>query len=96
MQIIVHIFNSTCNGYELKCTKKAVCDKDCVWETWSEWTTCSETCGVGSQSRNRSIDTYQEGNGECKQKDGCETRDCNTHMCPKGVIIVNICIHMFF
>jgi len=29
------------------------CIPDCAWSTWSEWTSCSKTCGTGERSRSR-------------------------------------------
>ena len=49
------------------------------WGPWTEWTTCSESCGSeGRKTRSRvCIDTETPCVG-----DTVETRVCNTHQCP--------------
>lgn len=58
-----------------------VCTQDCVVGDWSDWTTCSEECGGGSQTRKR--DTYIDpANGGKPCPALTETRSCNDHPCP--------------
>ncbi|CAH1773844.1 unnamed protein product [Owenia fusiformis] len=57
------------------------CPVDGVYAAWSEWDTCSLTCGGGSQSRYRSCTGPFYGGAECEGPEK-ETQDCNTHNCP--------------
>ena len=53
-------------------------DLGCAWSGWSEWSSCSISCGGrGSVSRSRS----QTGSRVCQDTDH-ETRDCQTNLCP--------------
>jgi predicted molibdopterin-dependent oxidoreductase YjgC len=48
---------------------------------WSNWTTCSTTCGEGIQTRNRTIiQQPQLGGLPCGNL--TETQTCNTQLCP--------------
>ena len=55
---------------------------DCEWSTWGQWSSCSKTCGHGSQWRKRTIVTNAENGG--KQCDGSseETKTCLEGLCP--------------
>ena len=57
---------------------------DCVWGEFGEWTECSATCGTGSQSRTRTIETPAQNGGVACSGAEMETRDCNTETCPSG------------
>lgn len=43
---------STCHNGTVTC-EDASCAVDCGWSTWSPWTHCSGSCGVGTQERFR-------------------------------------------
>jgi hypothetical protein len=47
-----------------------------IWTQWSQWTTCSKTCGVGTSTRNRVCTSGNCGGG------GFERMDCATTSCP--------------
>ena len=46
---------------------------------WSEWSTCSLTCGSGEQTRTRTCD---ENCDDVQTDDLTETQNCNTDDCP--------------
>ncbi|ESO92404.1 hypothetical protein LOTGIDRAFT_120970, partial [Lottia gigantea] len=48
---------------------------------WSDWGTCSLTCGNGTQVRTRTCDGPHFGGKECDPP-GSESQACNTHPCP--------------
>ncbi|XP_050407909.1 coadhesin isoform X2 [Patella vulgata] len=53
------------------------------WGPWSEFNSCSVTCGEGTQSRSRSCDNPPPAyDGADCNGDGTETRSCNTIECP--------------
>ncbi|XP_065911543.1 scavenger receptor cysteine-rich domain superfamily protein-like [Dysidea avara] len=47
-----------------------------TFSEWSEYSTCTRTCGGGTQSRNRTCLS-----GTCRREDLVESRDCNTQCC---------------
>ena len=51
-----------------------------TWSSWGTWTTCSDTCGTGSQTRTRTC-TREGTEADCSG-DASDSRDCNTHQCP--------------
>jgi hypothetical protein len=57
---------------------------DGQWSSWDNWSSCSVTCGGGSQSRSRLCDNPapQYGGANCSGN-GTETQDCNTDPCRK-------------
>ena len=58
---------------------------DCIWESWSEWTPCSVTCGGGgTQTRRREIATPPSQDGKiCANDDATETILCRrVETCP--------------
>ena len=54
----------------------------CEWEEFGEWSSCSQTCGRGEQSRIRSTKTEAENGGNPCTGDETETQPCNTDSCP--------------
>jgi hypothetical protein len=54
---------------------------NCQVNNWSDWGSCSKTCGTGTQARTRSI-TVQPANGGTSCPPTYESRTCNTQACP--------------
>ena len=50
-----------------------------VFLPWSEWSSCSLTCGLGQQTRTRTCDQYCDG---FQIDDLKETQSCNNGDCP--------------
>ena len=58
------------------------CAVDCVVSDWSTWSTCSATCGGGTQTRTRTVLTPPSNGGLACPADFTETQACNTQACP--------------
>ena len=58
---------------------------DCVG-AWSEWSTCSETCGLGAVQRTFTVSTSAENGGaECNfANSGVDSLECNEGNCPRA------------
>ena len=63
-----------------------VCPVDGGWTEFGDWSTCSATCGGGSQSRQRTCTNPAPQNGglDC-QGEAEEVRSCNTQSCPPSM-----------
>lgn len=67
------------------------CDcQDCLWDAWSEWTTCTKSCDGGQSTRERNvIQTPKPGCKACEalpssQVQPCNTQACHQHSCVDG------------
>eukprot|EP01128_Nolandella_sp_AFSM9_P004201 TRINITY_DN1848_c0_g1_i1.p1 TRINITY_DN1848_c0_g1~~TRINITY_DN1848_c0_g1_i1.p1 ORF type:complete len:516 (+),score=77.39 TRINITY_DN1848_c0_g1_i1:195-1742(+) len=58
-----------------------LCPVDCLWGPWSGYSQCSASCGGGSQTRTRSIQTPNANGGAACTGSSSENRDCNTTPC---------------
>ena len=68
-------------------SNKKISFKDGNWSTWSQWTTCSLTCGGGNQSQTRNCNNPAPANGgtNCSATNlETSSRPCNTQLCPIG------------
>jgi cysteine-rich repeat protein len=56
---------------------------DCAESAWSAWSECDATCGGGSRTRSRTVETQPVGSGQA-----CgvlsQTEDCNPQACPQA------------
>jgi len=61
------------------------CPIDGAWSGWTEWSTCSVSCGGGITSRSRKCDSpaAQYEGKEC-EGDGAEQKECNAVCCPEA------------
>ncbi|XP_022799542.1 SCO-spondin-like [Stylophora pistillata] len=59
------------------------CPVDGGWSDWSEWNSCSKSCGTGLQERSRSCTQPAPlHSGKPCEGESLENRGCNTHSCP--------------
>ena len=68
-----------------------------VWGSWGQWTECSQTCGTGSQTRNRlcrSEDNLCEGNSTSSKS--CNNGNCGKIFCQveKNILIIGLKFHL--
>jgi hypothetical protein len=58
---------------------------NCVVSDWSNWGTCSKTCGGGTQQRTKSITTQPQNGGRAcpPSSELTESQTCNTQSCPQ-------------
>ncbi len=55
------------------------------WGEWSDWDTCTVTCGGGSQTHTRFCDSPPpSNNGQDCDGDDTETQNCNEQSCVSG------------
>lgn len=53
-------------------------------EDWSNWSTCSQTCGSGFRTRSRACIPPKYGGAPCSQNDQ-ETQQCMLMPCPGSI-----------
>ncbi|XP_078695106.1 properdin-like [Branchiostoma floridae x Branchiostoma belcheri] len=66
------------------CDTGVLCPVDGGWTDWSPWSACSVTCGVGTETRDRTCTNPAPANGgaDCDGLDQ-DTQDCDTGvLCP--------------
>jgi hypothetical protein len=65
------------------------CDvcRSCVMSAYSNWSSCSKTCGTGQRSRTRTV--TQPAECDCTPCSNVlrETQDCNTQACPVDCVL---------
>lgn len=63
---------------------------DGMWSSWSTWTTCSKTCGSGTQARKRCCDNPKPAhNGTYCIGGGLQMQNCNaSKSCPRKLNLV--------
>jgi len=74
----------SCTGNPIKQEKcnDFDCPVDCRWNNWSDWTSCSKTCGQGSKNRRREVQTRARNGGSQCQGLSMQTQSCNVRDCP--------------
>ena len=59
-----------------------LCQVDCKWGSYGEWSSCSKTCGGGEEYRTRQVATPASNGGKDCEGDTTETMTCNDVACP--------------
>ena len=65
------------------CNTEHCISVDCAFGPWSDWNSCSATCGSGTKTRRRGIERQPRGNGKPCLGDRVDRRPCNTARCPR-------------
>jgi len=68
----------------ISCNNQA-CEKACVLDDWTAWSTCSKECDGGTQRRQKFVKTAADGAGSCPDKWALERlqyKKCNEIECP--------------
>ena len=55
---------------------------DCSWDEYSSWTTCTKSCGGGTQVRQRQVKVPAQFGGAACEGGAAEQRVCNQQGCP--------------
>lgn len=76
-------FNCSGENFERGVCGDDSCPKDCSFLNWTDWSSCSVSCGQGFQTSTREMDYEQFGGRPC---DGSvfQTRDCSPGPCPQN------------
>ena len=67
-------------------TNKILIPVDCSWNEWGQWSTCSVTCGTGSQGRTRTKAQQATNGGNQCRGSSRDTRNCKTQNCPGKIL----------
>ena len=73
----------------IKCNTQECCSSTYdSFGGWSVWSSCSKSCGGGTQTRTRTITSISNYNGQsCGNRTDTETQRCNTQSCCESVSI---------
>ena len=58
-------FNSVCSLLYVHGLQLSDLTVDCVWNTWTTWSECSQTCAGGIKTKTRSKAIIESGGGSC-------------------------------
>jgi hypothetical protein len=67
---------------ETRACKLKECPVDCKLGGWGPWSGCSKTCGGGTRTRPRIVETQPAHGGKACEGPMVETQACNAHHCP--------------
>jgi hypothetical protein len=66
--------------------EEGACPRHCKVSDWSDWSTCTKTCGSGDKQRTRSVITHAAHGGyTCPELK--HTSDCSTKSCPIDCVV---------
>jgi hypothetical protein len=71
---------AACGVQEDRVCNDHACPTDCVVPAFEAWSTCTKSCGTGTQSRSRATVEPSAGGVACPHS--AETRNCNDYACP--------------
>ena len=74
-----------CPADESRTCNSHACPVNCVVNAWQSYSTCTKSCGGGSQRRVRTMNQPQFGGAACPHE--TETRPCNKHACAVDCVV---------
>eukprot|EP00440_Ansanella_granifera_P010536 gb/GFBE01011429.1/.p1 GENE.gb/GFBE01011429.1/~~gb/GFBE01011429.1/.p1 ORF type:complete len:1322 (+),score=241.23 gb/GFBE01011429.1/:1-3966(+) len=63
------------------------CSQDCLWNDWTEWTACSESCDGGTRYVNRTRKQEQRNEGKVCEGERTLVEPCNNNPCPVDCVL---------
>merc|ERR1712008_608801 len=69
-------------------TEPPTSQENCVWGSWTSWSSCSKSCGdTGEETRSRTKTTTERNGGTCSGT-GSDSRPCSTPLppCPENCV----------
>jgi hypothetical protein len=70
--------------FEVRPCNEYACPVDCAVSQWTDYGTCSETCGTGTSTRTRSVVTPASNYGASCPDDLSQSVNCNLGVCPEN------------
>ncbi|KAM6977691.1 SCO-spondin [Aplochiton taeniatus] len=77
--------NCSCSDGQLSCTNQSCREPSCTWSSWSNWASCSTSCGRGQRTRFRSL-TPETVGADCHFEE-VQHKPCDPGPCPP------LCVH---
>ena len=78
---------NTGDAFQTRACNIRCCPVNCQWHSWGQWTRCSKSCGLGRQTRQRSVKvTPSCGGTPCSSGDAFQTRACHNRCCPVNCV----------
>merc|ERR1719245_2767274 len=83
----------SCDNQRLRCLRvQKWIPNSCQVSNWTGWSSCSETCGTGTQKRTRTVTRQPEqGQNGLPSGQACpgleQTQNCNTQACPVDCVV---------
>jgi hypothetical protein len=72
---------------DVPCNQQTCAPEPCEISQWSEWSSCSKTCGGGTRTKTRTITQQPKYNGAVCPSDLEITGDCNIDPCPVDCVV---------
>ena len=69
---------------------------DCEWGDYGDWSECSESCGNGTEFRDRVVKISAQHGGQNCTGEAREQKQCNTHPCAGKEYLLCITTSCFF
>lgn len=83
--LVFNLFLQSQSWLFIKRRRRSCSPSNCRVSSWSSWSTCSRSCGSGTQGRARVKTVGESCGGSCSYKLQ-ETRVCNTNCCPVNCV----------
>ena len=81
------IFNTATDQPQTEHSHKICFTARGTWTNWSQYTSCSKSCGIGTKSRSRTCEGGTECVGIENPQSLKEEAECNDGQCPGNIIV---------